>query len=221
MKFKQCGLRFAVRSGAYLCESASYLIGDLDRRAREKFSGCTMRQFQSRKLHKSLTLRNWHTENFAGFFYDARVGITSTAPRAHRSRRDWAGPPRVQACAARWFSPRRVPARAAPESALLFIQPVPKGAIESTAMRQSASSKRVRSIDAMRARTQAWHRATNRCAVNAGANFRLVTATSAREDDKSAPRCKRASLSIAPSAHGAPIVRSTGAPANDVSGRRS
>jgi hypothetical protein len=54
MKIGQCGLRFAVRSGAYLCESASHLIGCLSRRAREKISGFTMRQIQSRKLHENL-----------------------------------------------------------------------------------------------------------------------------------------------------------------------
>ena len=87
---RQCGSVFAVRSGAYLCESTSYFDRFfLSKRAR-KIRAFSFRQFQSRKVHENLTSAQLAHSLFRELFSirlramrDARRGLHA----AHASTR--------------------------------------------------------------------------------------------------------------------------------------
>ena len=95
-RIRQCGFVFAVRSGAYLCESSSYFDLFFCRISRENSAHSRFDNFNHVKYTKTLLVRNWRTHYFASFF---QIDVARCAPReavcASRTRehasRAWSG----------------------------------------------------------------------------------------------------------------------------------
>ena len=89
---RQCGSVFAVRSGAYLCESTSYFDLFFCRSALEKSAHSHFDNFNLVKYTKTLPVRNWHTHYFASFFQIVcarcvmRAAVCASRVRQHAPR---------------------------------------------------------------------------------------------------------------------------------------